>query len=411
MTKIFLFFYSFFLSCVDTILSFWPNKKLKMMYQGRKDTRDNVERFIESNPQPIWIHCASLGEFEQGRPLIEAIKQYNPDIPIILSFFSPSGYEIRKDYKFADLVVYLPVDSPNNARWMANKVKPKFFIFVKYEFWWNIINELVHSPTKTILISGIFREKDYFFYPLLSPLRNMLADFDKIFVQDTLSENILKAKNIKNVTTAGDTRMDRVIENAKNATLDSKWHQWSGHKKVFVYGSIWDSDMPIVVDSITYYSDSIHILVPHDISEKSIAMLSSKVKSPSSKWSDESLKYNIIWVDTIGWLNKLYKIADISYVGGGFNKGIHNILEPASYGIPVFFGPRHQRFSEAIELKKIGQGFAIREFDEMLNTIIQIDEIPYEIEKIKQNSKTYFNSNKGATAKIMEYLTASIEIN
>lgn len=410
MTKIVLFIYTFFLYGIDLLLRHWPNAKLKRMYAGRKETQSKVNQFIKKHPHPLWIHCASLGEFEQGRPIIESLKKSKPQIPIVLSFFSPSGYEIRHNDSKADLVVYLPADTPQNARWIKNTVQPVVFVFVKYEFWWNLIYRLVDSPVKTLLVSGVFRKEDYFFKSYFYAFKNLLNKFDRLFIQDSASAEVLKSNGINNYEIAGDTRIDRVIENAQNALLDDKWHQWTGKKSVIIYGSVWDSDMPIVTSSISHFPDCVHIVVPHDVKDSQVRRIKGRIGKKVSLWDDEKFEHNIIIVDTIGWLNKLYKIADFVYIGGGFQKGIHNLLEPASYGLPLFFGPKHKKFTEAFILQRIGQGHPILQFKEMKNIIEKFIGNPVLTHNIKETSKQFFESNKGATARIMTYIESTIDL-
>jgi len=409
MTNVLLFSYSILLSVTDFILSLWPSEKLKKMYAGRKETHKRVLDFIKKHPNPVWIHCASLGEFEQGRPLIEEIKSENSKTPIVLSFFSPSGYEIKKNYPYADLIVYLPADTLKNAKWVSDVVRPKLFIFVKYEFWWNLIHQLVHSPTKTILISGVFRHKDYFFNPILTPFKSLLGQFDKLFVQDQDSAKVLQHHNILNFEVVGDTRIDSVLKNAETVHLDDKWHQWMKQNPVIIYGSVWDSDMDVVKASTDYFSEYVHIIAPHDVSFTQVKRIETTINKEMSYWDEDSFAHNIIMVNTIGLLKNLYKIADYVYIGGGFHKGIHNILEPASYGVPVFFGPHHKKFNEATTLKNIGQGHAIHNFNTMKDFIEQYSHHTALNSQIKKASKLFFEQNKGATHKIIEYITPTIK--
>lgn len=408
MTKLLLFFYTSLLTLTDLILQFWPSEKLKKMYNGRKKTRTKVLDFVQKHPHPIWIHCASLGEFEQGRPIIEALKTENSSNPIILSFFSPSGYEIKKDYPYADLIVYLPADTPKNAKWIVDIVRPKLFIFVKYEFWWNLIHHLVHSPTKTILVSGVFREKNYFFIPILAPLKELLKRFDRLFVQDNESAQVLKRNNIFNYDIVGDTRIDSVMKNIETAQLDDKWFQWAGKKRVIIYGSVWDSDMKVVNPSIEYFTEYIHIIAPHNVNQIQIQRIQSTINKKMSFWHEDTFENNIIMVNTIGLLKNLYKIADYVYIGGGFHKNIHNTLEPASYGMPVFFGPEHTKFTEAFSLQKIGQGHSISDFVKMQETIEKYSKDTQLIYKVEQASKIFFEQNRGASDKIIQYIKSSI---
>jgi 3-deoxy-D-manno-octulosonic-acid transferase len=404
MVRIYLFLYSVLLFIADLILSVWPDKKLKAMFSGRKETKSKAMEVVSKKGRPVWIHCASLGEFEQGRPVIEALKKSYPGIPLILSFFSPSGYEMRSHFPYADAVVYLPSDSPAHARWMVHDVRPLVFIFVKYEFWWNLIFELERSDIKTLLISGTFRSDNYFFHPFLKPLKRLIKGFDALFIQDEQSAQVLRSQHILNFAVAGDTRIDRVLENASQARIDNKWFEWKGNKKVFIYGSIWDSDMHVVRASVAHFSEDLHVIVPHDVDEDNVTRLCHSWKDRVSYWNDEVFRHDIVMVNTIGLLNSLYLIADFVYVGGGFQKGIHNILEPASYGIPVFFGPRHTKFFEATQLKACGQGYDIENFEDMKKTVEELLHDPAKSLEISEASHHFFQSQKGATEKILTYL-------
>lgn len=378
------------------------------MYAGRKETKTRVLSVIRNQSRPFWIHCASLGEFEQGRPVIEALKTSYPDVPLILSFFSSSGYKMRYDFPHADCVVYLPSDTPDNARWIVHDISPQIFIFVKYEFWWNLIHELGGSQVKMMLVSGVFRPDDYFFNSLLKPLKQLVKTFDILFVQDEYSAEVLRTEGIKNCVVSGDTRVDRVLENAGWARIQEKWIVWKKQKKVFIYGSVWDSDMHIVRASVSHFSDSLHVIVPHDISDQNVKKLCQTWEDNVSYWSDDFFNYPIVVVNTIGILNQLYTMADFVYVGGGFQKGIHNILEPASYGIPVFFGPHHQKFTESYQLITCGQGFSIRQFDDMQETVEELIRHPSELLKIREASHHFFQSHSGATRKVMSYIRTLI---
>lgn len=404
MVRIYLFFYSFLLFVTDLMLSLWPDKKLKAMFSGRKETKRKVSDIVRKKGRPVWVHCASLGEFEQGRPVIEALKKSYPDIPLILSFFSPSGYEMRCHFQYADTVVYLPSDSPANARWLVKDINPLLFIFVKYEFWWNLIFELGRSEVKTLLVSGTFRPDNYFFHPFLRPLKNLLKGFDTLFIQDESSAEVLKAQNILNYKVAGDTRIDRVLENASIARIEDKWFEWKKNRRVFIYGSVWDSDMHVIRASVTCFSDDLHVVVPHDVDASNVTRLCHSIPGKVSFWNDEILEHDVVVVNTVGLLNSLYMIADFVYIGGGFQKGIHNILEPASYGIPVFFGPRHTKFTEAEQLKTCGQGYDIQNFEDMRKKVVELTHEPEKLLEISNASKFFFQSQKGATKTILSYM-------
>ncbi len=385
-------------------ISTFLSDKIRLMYQGRSATLHNIAQNKEQVKDCVWIHCASLGEFEQGRPLIEAIKSTYPNEKILLSFFSPSGYEIRKHFAQADEVIYLPSDLPENNRKLLEYYKPKAFILVKYEFWWNLIKEVQAQDIPIMLISGIFREKDYFFAKYMKPFRDLLARFDMLFVQDNQSAQVLKHHQIENVVIAGDTRIDRVINQVANTDLPDKIKTFAQDKKVFVYGSVWMSDMNVVTTMVNLFPTYKHIIAPHDIHSKNITQLTSQLSVPFTLYSSEDVLLNVLIIDNIGMLAGLYKVADIVYIGGGFGKGIHNVLEPAVFGVPVFFGPKYQKFNEAVSLVDLEAAFSIQNADEMARKTKQLMANETLRQDISVRIRQYFDQNHGATKKILGHL-------
>lgn len=325
--------------------------KARQWTLGTRSWRTIQERLSELSGKRIWIHCASLGEFEQGRPLIEAIRKKDPSSVIILSFFSPSGYEIRKNYSQADVVCYLPPDTQENAREFIAAVNPGIVIFIKYEFWNNYISVLKERGIPLYLVSGIFRKGQHFFRWYGGFFRKMLSGFSWFFVQDNESAELLKTAGFDNVTVAGDTRFDRVVEISKNARDIRELETFCGGERTFLAGSSWPGDEAIFAGYINNYPERLKwIFAPHEISEQSLSGLEKLLKVKTvrfSAFSEAHADARVLIIDNIGMLSSAYRYATIAGVGGGFGKGIHNILEPACWGIPVVFGPNHMKFREA----------------------------------------------------------------
>lgn len=379
------------------------SKKLSQLYTGRKKTLNSLNT-VSSLQNPIWIHCASLGEFEQGRPLIEYYKSKFPNQGILLSFFSPSGFEIRKSYPMADEIIYLPSDLSTNAASLIKHYRPSMLILVKYEFWWNTIKCVQENKIPIYLISGIFRENDYFFKPLSKPFKELLSKFSYIFTQDKTSSEILTNHNIENHFCTGDTRIDRVIDNAKNITLPEKIRSFTKDKTTIIYGSAWMSDIEVVKNCIAAFPNFNHVIAPHDINPKNIKAIRNSIGQSSLLYSEMYTDAKVLIIDNIGMLSTLYSIADYVYIGGGFQKGIHNILEPAVFYLPVFFGPNHQKFNEAVRLTNIGAAFSIDVASQMIQQIQAFEESSLQKDTVKNSLIQYFDENRGATEKIVRHL-------
>ena len=304
------------------------------------------------------MHCASLGEFEQGRPVIEAIKKEAPEFKIVLTFFSPSGYEIRKNYNYADFISYLPSDTPANAGKFIDLVNPEFVIFVKYEFWHNYISVLYRNNIPLYLISGIFRPGQHFFKWYGSFFRNMLGKFERIFVQDQRSIDLLASIGITKVTLAGDTLFDRVLQIAATAGEIPRLRSFRGNEKMFLAGSSWWQDEEIISKYINSFPSRMKwVFAPHEIDKPNIERLEKLIKVKCvrfSEYGEASANARVLIIDNIGMLSSAYRYAYIAAIGGGFGKGIHNILEAACWGIPVVFGPRYENFREAVDLLALG---------------------------------------------------------
>jgi len=382
------------------------SSRASLWVNGRKRWEEKIAARIKPGDKVIWMHCASLGEFEQGRPVIEEIKRGMPEFKILLTFFSPSGYEIRKNYKNADCIVYLPADTPGNSARFIKLVKPELVIFVKYEFWNNYISNLYRNKIPLYLISGIFRPEQHFFKWYGSFFRAMLRKFEKIFVQDQRSSDLLRSIGIEQVMLSGDTRFDRVVQIAASSGKIPQIELFRGSERLFLAGSSWRQDEEIIAEYINLNPLRMKwVFAPHEIDLPNIERIEKlfKVKSVRfSEFSESDSDARVLIIDNIGMLSSAYSYAYIAAIGGGFGKGIHNILEAACWGIPVIFGPNHQKFREALDLLKAGGAKAFVTFDdfkEILNLWMSDEAIYNASGAIAGN---YVRGNTGATAIIIK---------
>jgi 3-deoxy-D-manno-octulosonic-acid transferase len=394
------------------IASLW-NNKAKLWLNGRKNILDRLRAELQSQDSKIiWFHCSSLGEFEQGRPVIEKLKSQNPGLKFLLTFFSPSGYEIRKDYKGVDWVFYLPLDSKKNAKTFFDIVNLALAVFVKYDYWYYYLNECKKRKIPLLLISGIFRKEQPFFKRYGNLHRSMLNCFTHFFVQDKESLQLLQSININNATVTGDTRFDRVSEIAENFTPIEAIEKFCSGLPVLVAGSTWSEDEKLIKDATANFPDLKIIIAPHEIHKEHINQLKSffpdavlysqlRVQSPEAIISDHLI------IDNIGMLSKLYHYSTIAYVGGGFNKGIHNTIEAAVYGNPVLFGPNYKKFKEAIGLIENGGGICITSSNELSTILQKFISDKTALELSGKNSFDFVKQNKGATEKILYYIEAN----
>lgn len=353
------------------------------------------------------MHCSSLGEFEQGRPVLEKIKNKYPGIKIFLTFFSPSGFEIKKDYNYADWVFYLPLDSKKAATRFLDLVKPSLVVFVKYEYWYYYLAECKKRNIPLLMISAIFRKEQVFFKWYGTFYRNMLTFFTHIFVQDIFSKNLLDQFKIENTDVAGDTRFDRVIEIADNFKPIELVENFIGDSKVLVCGSTWQGDEKIIKDAMRGVAHLKLIIAPHEVHKDHIDQLRSRFSGAIcySELSDQKeYMASILIVDNIGLLSRLYHYASITYVGGGFNKGIHNTLEAAVHGKPVLFGPNYSKFKEAQDLISSGGGISINSASKFSVLLQKLLNTPEEIERMGKLAKDLVSHYKGATKKIVNYI-------
>ncbi len=394
----------FIYTAAARIMSPFDNKA-RLWVSGRKNWKTNLENRIDKKSEYIWMHCASLGEFEQGRPLIETFKKISPEKKIIITFFSPSGYEIRKDYQLADYVCYLPADTQNNARKFVSIIKPALVIFVKYEFWHNYTLEISRQGIPLYLISGIFRPGQHFFSWYGPFFRKILLRFNHIFVQDKNSYDLLLAADVKNITLAGDTRFDRVLQIAESAKKIPLLEIFRANEKIFLAGSSWRQDEEIIARYVNRNPFAMKwVFAPHEVDKENISRLEKLFNTTVirfSQLSEKNAASRVLIIDNIGMLSSAYSYAYIAGIGGGFGRGIHNILEAACWGIPVIFGPNYKNFREAVDL--INQKGAIsfktyREFENIVDKWLT-DEQYYR--KSAEASLRYVRENRGATSLII----------
>jgi len=385
--------------------------KMKLFVEGRKDVFTILKNKISPKDQTIWFHAASLGEYEQGLPVIEKIKEKYPTHKIVVTFFSPSGYEVRKNNTVANITVYLPLDTPKNAKLFLKLVHPDLVFFIKYEFWINYLDQLHKQNIPTYLISGIFREKQLFFKWYGGFYRKALDTFTYFFVQNEKSRNLIIKLGKTNVSVSGDTRFDRVVTILeKDNTLDFI-AQFKDNKTTIVIGSSWPKDEALLVEYINSCAlDVKFIIAPHNIKQEQIHQLQNSISKKTLLFSEKENKdvsqYDVFIIDTIGLLTKIYSYANIAYVGGGFgNPGVHNLLEPATFGIPIVIGPNYSHFDEAINLVSIGGCLSINnstELQQAISTLIQDTDIRQQKGKICYD---FVQKNKGATSNILAQIT------
>ncbi len=385
------------------------NAKAKLWVKGRKGLRGKIREIATGKGRLVWFHAASLGEFEQGRPVIEALKQQEPETRILLTFFSPSGYEIRKNYTGADHILYLPADTPSNARFFVQTLQPAAAVFIKYEFWYNYLHQLHRRHTPTYLISAIFRPEQPFFKKWGRLHRRMLEYFTRLFVQDSESVRLLASIGVQQTKQTGDTRFDRVKQIAADALRIEQVESFLDGAPALICGSTWGPDEELLLAYINDYSGPYKLIIaPHEIHETHLRSITEKCRKPAVRLSRYTAGENagILIIDSIGLLSSIYRYGKIAYIGGGFGAGIHNTLEAAVYGIPVLFGPKYEKFREAIALKESGGAFSVRtadELKELLDTLTTSDAIR---ETAGAKAREYVNSQLGATAVILRALAS-----
>lgn len=390
------------------------HKKASKMVKGHKDAWSILDDKIDNNRKWLWFHAASLGEFEQGRPIIEKIRASGKDYAILVTFYSPSGYEVRKNYSGADIVCYLPFDKKSNVKKFVEKVNPAMAFFIKYEFWPNYLKELQGRKIPTYLISGVFREDQAFFKPLYKSYSSLLNAFTHFFVQDQNSVDLLRSIGYAvNVSICGDTRYDRVIEicdNSKKLDLFETFRADNAAfgNKILIAGSSWPKDELLILPYFNARKDLKLIIAPHEIHEEHLKSIEAQLTRPYIRYSqagkDDINKYDCVIIDCFGLLSSIYRYGDIAYIGGGFGVGIHNTLEAAVYGIPVIFGPNFGKFIEAKELISCGGGFTIKDENEYKGLMDRFFASQSDLSETGNKAGEMVRKGAGGTDKIIEFL-------
>ena len=398
-----IFFYSLFIHIFSAF-----NEKARLFVRGRMNWEKILGQKIDPKAKYIWFHCASLGEFEQGRPVIEDLKNRLPEYKILLTFFSPSGYEIRKNYPLADVVAYLPMDTKHNAKAFLNIVQPEKVFFVKYEFWYFYFSELSKRKIPLYIISAIFRENQQFFKntPWGKWYLKMLSQVEHLFVQNEKSGELLKTIGLSNFTVSGDTRFDRVAAIAKVSKEIPIVEKFMGNSLLLIAGSTWKPDEELLATFINQSNDIKFIIAPHEVSAVNINRIHQLLKKPAISFSKvteaEIDRFQVLIIDSVGLLSSLYRYGNIAYIGGGFGVGIHNILEAATFGLPVIFGPNYKKFKEAVDLTFEGGAISISNFDELLQALNILINKKAEREKTSDICKNYVAKNVGSTKVIIK---------
>ncbi|WP_277486169.1 3-deoxy-D-manno-octulosonic acid transferase [Catalinimonas alkaloidigena] len=381
--------------------------------KGRKGVFNELKAFSQSrNPrQPVyWFHCASLGEFEQGRPLMEAMKEQNPKLQIVLTFFSPSGYEVRRNYEVADLVCYLPLDGKRNAERFLDYIKPKAAFFIKYEFWYGYLSVLKQRNIPSVSVSTLLRENSAPFRWYGSFYRNMLRKVSYFFPQDQNTVDLLKKIGINKVSLAGDTRFDRVADICSHVPKNELAAAFKGESSTMVIGSSWSADMEVLLPFMKEVVDDIKfIIAPHNIEEEVLLRIEKELPYKTVRYSkikkETITNYRVLIIDNVGMLTSLYRYGEYAYVGGAFGKSLHNILEPATFGMPIFFGDKSYRHvNEANALLKRGVAFTVGDFKELRMKFKHFFNHEEKRQAVAADCRAYIQENTGATKLIMEYI-------
>lgn len=391
------------------LASKFNNNKATLFLSGR----ENVFALLEQKRLPgehyVWFHAASLGEFEQGRPIMESLKNSHPEFKILLTFFSPSGYEVRKDYQGADIICYLPMDMSWNVKRFLDIVQPDCAIFIKYEFWMNYLLELKKRQIKTYIVSAIFRESQLFFRSYGGFYRRLLKSFTHLFVQNDESVRLLHSIGFDNVTKVGDTRFDRVADIAAKSKDLPIVQAFKSDAKVLIAGSSWPNDENILLPYFNQNFPLKLIIAPHEIDEEHLQSIISQLKRPYIRYSQATIENvkeaDCLIIDCFGLLSSIYRYGEIAYIGGGFGVGIHNILEAAVYGIPVIFGPNYKKFQEAVDLIELGGAFSIADytgFSRLMSDLLVDNSSLYASSAAVSND--YSQRNRGATIKVLDII-------
>lgn len=386
--------------------------KAKCWVEGRRHLFERMEQVIDPKARIVWFHVASLGEFEQGRPLIEELRLQHPEYKILVTFFSPSGYEIRKRYPGADYIFYLPLDTPRNVRCFLNTVRPEIAIFVKYEFWLNMLHELRRRAIRTYVVAAIFRRNSIFFRFYGGMWREALECFDTIFVQNNESKALLAELGFDNVAIAGDTRFDRVAAIAAQAKRIDLIERFKGDKPLFVAGSTWGPDEELLIRLMNDNPSLKFVVAPHEMEEGRIRHLLESVHGGGIRYTEctpetDLSQKQLFILDTVGLLASVYGYATWSYIGGGFGVGIHNTLEAATFALPIAFGPRYQKFKEACDLISIGAACSVSNCDELAAWFAPLRDDAETLQRAGHAARDYTRQHQGATKTILDTIFTS----
>lgn len=389
------------------------HKKARKMIVGHKQTYRILREKIDPNAEYIWFHAASLGEFEQGRPIIEEIKKEHPHYKILLTFFSPSGYEVRKDYPLADIVCYMPFDKKRNVKKFLKLVQPKKVIFIKYEFWYNFVNRLHKQGIPVYMVSAIFRPTQIFFRWYGWMMRKLLRYYECICVQDENSKKLLESINVTNTKVCGDTRFDRVLDIKEQSeplkVIDAFAKKATDEKEtIFVAGSTWPKDEDVIIPYFNITTDVKLIIAPHEIDEAHLKYIESNLERPHIRYSqaipEVMSEYDCLIIDSFGLLSSIYRYGSVAYIGGGFGVGIHNILEAAVYDIPVIFGPNFKKFREAHQMIEQGGGYSIADYQAFRGLMDEFLQYETTLKAAGKHAGSYVRANGGVVNKILEVL-------
>lgn len=405
--------YNLGIQIYEVLIKFFSryNEKAKRWVLGRENIFERMEEKLTKDEKIVWFHASSLGEFEQGRPVIEGFKREQPAYKIFLTFFSPSGYEVRKNYEGADYIFYLPHDTRINARRFIELINPKFVVFIKYEFWKNYLDILKEKKIPVYLISAIFRKNQLFFKFYAGWYQKVLNNFEHIFVQDARSKFLLDSIGYTKNSIAGDTRFDRVYEISKTVKSFPLVKEFAKGNLVFIIGSSWSADEEILVDYLNSKAPEVkYIIAPHEVHKSNIKRIVKSIEAKVILYSQakiETVNENqVLVIDNIGLLSSLFQYGDIAYIGGGFGTGIHNILEPATFGMPVLFGPKYHDFKEALDLVQLGAAFPIEDFLDFKEIFEKLLSEKAYLSKTSKIAEQFITNNKGATSKIIDFLLA-----
>lgn len=390
---------------IGVVIASLFSKKVRNMWRGERRAIGIIKEKMDPNAQYVWFHAASLGEFEQGRPLMEQLKREHPEYKILLTFFSPSGYEVRKNYEGADIITYLPLDTIMNARRFLRTIRPVMAFFIKYEFWYNYLHILKYRKVPVFSVSSIFRPEQVFFKWYGRSYGRVLHCFTHFFVQNEISRQLLAKIGINEVTVVGDTRFDRVLQIKEAAKQLPVVEAFTDRHRTFVAGSSWQPDEDIFIPWFNAHKDWKLIIAPHVIGEDHLQQILSKIEGKAVRYTQASAEEvrdaQVLIIDCFGLLSSIYHYGEVAYVGGGFGVGIHNLPEAAVWGVPVIFGPNNQRFQEAQQLKACGGGLEINGAADFQRIMDRFDANPQQVEDDGKKAGDYVKGKAGATDKVL----------